>query len=115
MLVQGYQSLLWTITSKMEIKQRNVSNSFSVLESVNGLVCQMCRLTRNRPNSVTPSSHRGISLPLLCFMLCGILLGLFSPASGFNLDVDTPDIRTGETGSMFGYDVAQHKDQSEGW
>ena len=33
----------------------------------------------------------------------------------FNLDLKKAIVQRGETGSMFGYSVAQHLDQNRGW
>lgn len=35
--------------------------------------------------------------------------------SAFNLDLKNPIIQRGETGSMFGFAVAQHLEQNTGW
>ena len=39
----------------------------------------------------------------------------FSSVCAFNLDIKKAIIQRGETGSMFGYAVAQHLDQNRGW
>ncbi|XP_069110775.1 integrin alpha-8-like isoform X1 [Argopecten irradians] len=49
-----------------------------------------------------------------CVFLCALLFFVDS-TRGFNLEVEFPDVRTGSPGSMFGYSVAQHIDQGEGW
>lgn len=53
---------------------------------------------------------------------CGFVIGVFicvclllNSSCGFNLEVEFPDVRTGSAGSMFGFSVAQHMDQGEGW
>ncbi|XP_055959156.1 integrin alpha-V isoform X2 [Patella vulgata] len=50
------------------------------------------------------------TMVLLCVL--GIWTNL---ASGYNVDVDSPLIHAGETGSMFGYAVSQHIDQATSW
>ncbi|XP_060064928.1 integrin alpha-V-like isoform X2 [Ylistrum balloti] len=51
---------------------------------------------------------------VICVFLCALLLFIDS-TRGFNLEVEFPDVRTGTPGSMFGFSVAQHVDQGEGW
>lgn len=52
---------------------------------------------------------------LFFWTICGTF-GLFlDSATAFNLDVEQPKIHRGETGSMFGYAVAQHFDQQKAW
>ena len=58
--------------------------------------------------SSTSISTRSVIIFVLC--LCHVL-----HCSGFNLDLPTATVHTGDPGSMFGYSVAQHKDGETDW
>ena len=46
--------------------------------------------------------------------LAGCLL-LAVSAAGFSLDVDRAAVYSGDSGSLFGFSVAAHRDQQTGW
>ncbi|KAL3831471.1 hypothetical protein ACJMK2_023216 [Sinanodonta woodiana] len=50
-----------------------------------------------------------------CFLVICVLVYLEDYACGYNLDLESATIRSGDTGSMFGFDVALHQDQDAKW
>ncbi|KAK3588064.1 hypothetical protein CHS0354_012112 [Potamilus streckersoni] len=51
-----------------------------------------------------------------CFLVICVLVYLEDYyASGYNLDLESATIQSGDTGSMFGFDVALHQDQDAKW
>jgi hypothetical protein len=50
------------------------------------------------------------------YVALGLLLAsLVDMAGAYNVDLRTALVHTGQPGSMFGFDVAQHVDQGSSW
>lgn len=59
--------------------------------------------------------RNNIKCSLIVLVIVQFLGFIIPSASAFNLDLKNPIIQRGETGSMFGFSVAQHLEQGEGW
>lgn len=58
--------------------------------------------------------HSFLDVSVIVLFVC--IFGYAIPiTSAFNLDLKNAIIQRGETGSMFGFSVAQHLDQNTGW